>query len=246
MPNPFEEAAVYLPLPELSPYVSHDRYENPKEVFKHLVGKLKRIVDPKKSYRYADIACANGELLYYLRKEFPDWELHGFDFTEEFIDTGRAFEGLRGIPLDVMDFYDLTETFDIVSFLGTMHGMWDLDEPLNKLLSLCNPGGFLLIDGCFNPYEVDVRAVFVDNSRPEARGKWHRDWSQHSRSGVSRILEGKCQRHDFEEIPMNVELPRKPDAPHCNVWTFKDENGKIIVTNGTNMMLNKTLLTVYR
>ena len=45
---------------------------------------------------------------------------------------------------------------------------------------------------------------------------------------------------------MTVELPRKPEAPHSNVWTFKDENGKIIVTNGTNMMLNKTLLTVCR
>lgn len=243
MDNPFADAE-YLPLPELSPYVAGDRYENPKEVFKHIVRKLKKITEPDKTYRYADIACANGELLYLLKKEFPHWSLHGFDFTPQFIECGRAFPGLEGVQLNVADFYDLEERFDIVSFVGMMHGMWDPEKPLNKLLELCNDNGFLLIDGCFNPYEVEFRAVFMDNSKPEAEGKWRRDFSQHSRTGIAKLLKGRCVDLDFEDIVMGVDLPRKPDAPHVNVWTFKDEHGRRIVTNGTQMMLNKTLLTV--
>ena len=49
----------------------------------------------------------------------------------------------------------------------------------------------------------------------------------------------------FEDAPMNVEIPRRGDAPHGNVWTFKDETGRNIITNGTNVMMFKTLLTVY-
>ena len=35
MANPFDEAE-YLPIPELSPYVRHDRYDRPKEAFKQV------------------------------------------------------------------------------------------------------------------------------------------------------------------------------------------------------------------
>lgn len=39
MPDPFAQAG-YLPLPALSPYVRHDRFEQPKEVFKFIANTL--------------------------------------------------------------------------------------------------------------------------------------------------------------------------------------------------------------
>ena len=85
----------------------------------------------------------------------------------------------------------------------------------------------------------------MDNSKPESEGKWRQDCNQHSRKSIARILEGRCQRFEFEDIIMNVEIPRNEAAPHINVWTFKDEHGHIIITNGTNMIMDKSLLTVH-
>lgn len=244
MGTPFDDAE-YLPLPELSPYINHERYESPKENFKHVARKLEQLSEPDRRYRYADIACANGEMLYFLKKRFPSWEFQGYDFCPEFIECGRSFPGLEGVEFTLMDFYELEKKFDIVSFIGMMHGMWEPEEPLLKLLSLCEQGGVLLVDGCFNPFDVEFRAVFMDNSNPDAAGKWRRDFSQHSRTAIGKILEGRCRSFEFEDIVMGVDIPRKPDAPHSNVWTFRDEDDRVVVTNGTHMILNKTLLTVH-
>jgi len=241
----FWEEAEYLPIPELSPYVKHDRYEHPKEVFKLVARKLEALTDSARSYRYADIACANGELLYLLKRRFPHWALEGYDFTREFIECGLAFPGLAGVKLHLQDFFTLDDRFDAVSFLGMLHGVWEFEPYLEKLLSLVRPGGLLLVDGCFNPFDIEFRAVFMDNSRPEAAGRWRRDFSQHSRSAIGRFLAGRCRAFEFEDVPMNVEIPRREGAPHANVWTFKDEHGRVLVTNGTHMLLNKTLLTVH-
>jgi SAM-dependent methyltransferase len=242
--DPFDKAR-YLPIPALSPYVRHDRYERPKEIFKHLGRKLSRIVEPERRYEYADVATANGELLYYLRKRFPHWRFSGYDMTPEFIETGRTFPGLAGVDLQVRNLYEMEGQFDLVSFINVMTSVWDAEEPLGKLLSLVKKGGVLLVDGCFNEYDVEFRGVFMDNSRPESAGRWRRECSQHSRKSIAGFLRGRCKRFEFEEVPMGVEIPRVQRAPDSNVWTFKDEEGRIHITNGTRMLMDKTLLTVY-
>jgi SAM-dependent methyltransferase len=243
--DPFAEAG-YLPLPELSPYIGEGRYERPKEVFKHIARKLEAITEPGRAYRYTDVACANGELLYQLRQRFPHWRFSGYDLTPAFIEAGRAFPGLDGVDLEVADLFDLEGTFDVVSMINLMTVFWDPRPPLEKLLGLVADGGILLVDGCFNVYDVEVRAVFMDNSTPASAGRWRRDLSQHSRASIAEILEGRCQRFEFEGVPMGVELPRHEGAPHGNVWTFKDEHGRNVITNGTRMMMEKSLLTVWK
>lgn len=235
----------YEPIPELSPYVRHDRYERPKEIFKHLARKLASVTRADRRYRYADLACANGELLYHLRKRFAHWQLEGYDITPEFIEAGRAFPGLAGIELHVQDLYAIEDRFDIVSLINLMTVIGDPEETLLHLISLVEPGGLLLVDGCFNVHDVEFRGLFMDNSRPESEGKWRSECNQHSRTSIARILEGRCRSFEFEDVVMNVGIPRRPEAPHADVWTFKDEHGRNIITNGTNMMMNKSLLTVY-
>ena len=208
-------------------------------------GCVKTAFEVSRRYRYADLACANGELLYFLRKQFPEWQFQGYDITPEFIETGQAFPGLLGVELHVQDLYAIDDKFDIVSVINLMTVIGDPEETLLHLTSLVNEGGILLVDGCFNVYDVEFRGVFMDNSRSESEGKWRQDCNQHSRKSIARILEGRCQRFEFEEIIMNVEIPRNEAAPHTNVWTFKDEHGRIIITNGTNMIMDKSLLTVY-
>ena len=244
MTNPFEEAK-YLPLPALSPYTGHGRYENPpKEIFKAVEKKLREVTEPERSYRFGDIACGNAEMMYYLRSQFPSWQFTGYDLTPEFIETARSYPGLSGVELHVSDLYDVTERFEIVTCVNLMSAIWEPEPFLDKLLSLVEPGGVLIVEGLFNEYDVEVRAVFMDNSKPESKGLWRREGSQHSQATIAGLLEGRCERFGFEPVPMGVEIPRREDAPATDVWTFKDEHGRNLITNGSHIIFQKWLLTV--
>lgn len=240
--------ARYLTLPELSPYLSAERYEHPKELFRHVVRRLHELTEPGRAYRYADIACANGEFLYYLQSEFPHWQLHGFDYEPAFLDVARAQPSLEAVRFELVDLFEIDEThpYDIVSLLGVMSTFQDPEPVLAKLLALCASSGLIFIDGYFNEYDVEVRSVYSDNSTPEGRGKWRVDWTQHTQAKIGEYLEPLCQSVEFEEVVMGVELPRDPAKPHIDAWTFRDADGKIIITNGTRFMLNDVMLTVRR
>lgn len=241
-----EQEARYLTLPELSPYLTDERFDNPKELFKHAVAKITSLVDPARTYNYADIACANGEYLYYLKKCFPGWELAGFDYEPEFINVARRVPGLQGVRFEVKDLFDIEETFDIITFMGIISTIPEPEAVLSKLLDLCNPGGYVLVDGYFNTYEVEVRVVYCDNSTPRGKGKWRRNWTQHTQTGIREMLAGKCRTVEFEDVVTGVSLPQDPAKPHINSWTFKDAHGRNIITNGTNIMLNDVMMVLYK
>ena len=242
-----EEAILnsrYLALPKIAQYVKIDpaRYEKPKSVFKHLMNKIGTLVEADSTATYADIACANGEFLYQLRKRFPKMKLHGFDAEPAFIETAKRFEGLNGVSMQVGNLFDLEEQFDFVSFLGIMSTFWDPSKPLNQLLKLVKPGGVLFVDGYFNPNEVEMRVAFQDNSVEEGRGRWRRDWGVMSQSGIRDVLSEDCEQVEFEEIVMDADLPRNPEKPHIFVWTFKDENGRRHLTHGGRMIVDDVLM----
>lgn len=236
----------YLALPSIGPYLSHDRYDNPKAIFKVVVDTLKAVASPKKTYSYADIACANGEFSYYLKKTFPHWNLAAFDFQPEHIETAKSFPGLAGVRLEVKDLFDIDETFDHVSMMGILSTFWDPFEPLEKLLSICRDGGMIFIDGYFSELDVEVRCVWMDKSTPEGRGKWRRDWSVHTQSGLREFLDGKCRKVEFKPVILDVEIPRNPNAPHINAWTFKDDSGRIHLTNGAHMIVDDVMMIIHK
>lgn len=234
----------YLALPKIAQYVKIDpaRYEKPKCVFKHLITKLGTLINASSTASFADIACANGEFLYQLRKSFPSLKLFGYDEEPTFVETANHFEGLRGVNVEVGDLFKLTGQFDFVSFLGTMSIFWDPSKPLNQLLSLLKPGGVLFVDGYFNPNEIEMRCSYQDNSVEEGRGRWRRDWSVMSQSGIRHVLSQSCESVEFEEIIMDVDIPRSDAKPHIFAWTFKDENGRRHLTHGGRMIIDDVML----
>lgn len=244
MTNPFDQSR-YEPLPEHSPYTRHDRYDKPpKEVFKAVEQKLRQVADPDRPLRYADIACANGEMLYYLRSQFPRWDMSGYDITPEFIETGRQFAGLDGVALHVSDLFDIEARFDVVTCVNIMSLMWDPQPVLEKLLSLVAPGGTLVVEGLFNEHDVEVRMVMMDNSTSESEGRWFREGNQHSQASIAKLLDGQCEQFSFDPVVMGVEIPPREGVPATHVWTFKDEHGRNLVTNGSHVLFQNWLLTV--
>ncbi|KAB2845990.1 MAG: class I SAM-dependent methyltransferase [Hyphomicrobiaceae bacterium] len=235
---------VYVPSLYASPYTKANRYQNPKENYKHVARRLTGSPFKDRACSVIDAACGNGELLYHLRGNFPNWQLYGVDFTEAFIDVAKNYEGLKGVRFEHKDLFDVNETFDIVICTGLITTFWEPESLLDKLLGLCRSGGRVLVDGCFNKHDIEVRCIYMDNSNPDLRGKWRRDWSQHSRSGLRELLKGKCKTVEFDDIVMGVDIPRSAAKPQTHVWTFRDAEGKNLITNGTNILLNASLMVI--
>nr|NIN33848.1 methyltransferase domain-containing protein [Gammaproteobacteria bacterium]NIO61276.1 methyltransferase domain-containing protein [Gammaproteobacteria bacterium] len=229
--------------PHLTPYMSHERYEQPKEDFKTIGRKLATLVDTEQQLRVADVGCGNGELLYYLHKQYPHWDLSGFDHTLEFIKTAQDFHGLQGVKFYHRDFTDIEGTYDIVLSTCFLSLFKDISEPFNRLLDLCTDGGYIFATGLFNPYDIEVRVEFCDNSRPETRGEWRTDFNRHSQQSIRRMLEGRVHQLYFIECRYDIELA--PDPDHViRVWSLREHNGNTLLINGAWQIANQTLLIV--
>ncbi len=227
-----------------SPYSKHGRYDNPKEIFKGILSKLKKTLN-KKDFSAVDIGCANGEFLYYLRQNFPDANLNGYDFTEKFIETAKSFSGLKGVNLQTKNLFDIeNKEFDVTFCLGTFQIFHNIEKPLSKLIEITKKGGLIFIESLFNKHDIDIRLEFSDNTKKEMRGVWRSDFNQHSYYSLDKFLKDKVESFEFEELPMSIEIPYNNKTPSTFAFTFKDKKGKNIITNGLNLILNSTLLTI--
>ena len=231
-----------LPIDGLSPYLNSSRYENPKEIFKASAKELKNL--GIESGRFLDVACANGELLYYFLEEFPDFDFTGVDFCQNYIEVAQQESRLKVVNFICQDFFSTQGQYDIVTFHGTMPAFKDFRPPLTKLLDLTKPGGYLLLTGYFNPYDIDMQIEFCDSSTSHTENIWRSDYNFHSQKSVSNFLNDKCEKFSFSEVPMPIDLPFDKGRPHLDSFTFKDADQKIMITNGMNLILNDYHLTI--
>lgn len=237
--------AHYRALPELSPYADNKRYELFKEDHKFFIKKIKERTSTNSSMSLHDAGCGNGELLYQIKKQFPNWKLSGSDFTPKFIETAKKFEGLKNVEFETRDLMDLKGQYDIVICTSVIQIFPDIEPPLKRLLSICKKDGFLFVDGLFNRFDVEVRLQYCDNSNPQAQGKWRVDWNQHSQASITRLIGKSVKSLEFVEVENNLDLPINPQMP-INRFSFKDAKGRNLQTNATNLLLNKTLMIIQK
>jgi len=235
--------AEYKAFPNLSPYLKDDRYNNPKEDHKFILSKLKSIYDNDLIQSACDVGCGNGDLLYLIKQNYNNWELTGYDYTKEFIEHAQKFDGLKDVRFFHQDLFKIEEKYDIVLADGVTHIFPDIEKTINKYLEICNDGGHILTTGRFNKHDIEVRMQYCDNSNPEAKGVWREDWCQHSRSLILELFKDKVDKIEFIDVVMDKNINYNPNMP-INQWTFRDFDGKNIITNGTNVILNKTLLII--
>lgn len=231
--------------PELSRYTGRGRYENPKEDFKTIAGKLTSLTEPGRSYSVVDVGCGNGELLYLLKRRFPAWRLTGYDHTPEFVEAARSFPGLADVAFHQADLFDIEGEFDIVIATCFLSLFPDIERPLRKLVGLCRPGGHVLATGLFNPFDIEVRVEFCDNSRPETRGRWRTDFNRHSQQRIRELLADSVEEVAFEACCYDLDLPADPAHP-IRVWSVRDDEGRAWLLNGAWQIANQTLMIARR
>ena len=173
--------------------------------------------------------------------------MKGYDSTENFIKSGKSFKGLDSVNLQTKNLFDIeNEQYDITFCIGTFQIFHDIEKPLSKLLEITKKGGLIFIESLFNKHDIDVRLEFSDNTKKEMQGVWRSDFNQHSYYSVSKFLKDKVKSFEFDELKMGAEISYNPNTPSTFAFTFKDQKGKNIITNGLNLILNSSLLTIQK
>jgi SAM-dependent methyltransferase len=232
-----------LPKKGISPYLDTKRFKKPKEIFKHSIDILNKL-NFKKKKSLVDISCANGEFLYLLKKKFKNWDFTGIDICKEYIEVAKSHNELIDIKFIHKNFMSINTKWDIVFMHGSLQTQKDFEPWINKLLKIVNKNGYIFITSYFNPYDVDMKIEFCDNSNDMTKGIWRSDYNFHSQFSVSKFLKKKCKSFKFFKIPMNVEIKRSKKMPHINSWTLKDIKGNNILTNGMKLILDDYLLLI--
>jgi len=235
--------AKYITLPKLSPYIDFKKYKIFKENHKFFIKELSKLVK-KKEYKLLDVGCGNGQLLYQIVKRLSNINCIGTDREFKFIETAKKFKGLKNVHFETLDFYKNEGLYDFVFCTSVFQIFQEYKKPLNKLLSLVKDGGYIFVDGLFNSHDVEVRMQYCDNSNKHAKNLWRRDWSQHSIKSIKSFLKNKkLKQIRFKEVPMekNIKFNNKI---HVNQYTFRDAKNRNLITNGTNIILNRKLLII--
>ena len=237
--------AKYRTIPILSPYIKKT-YSIYKEKDKFIVKTLKKYLQNYsfKNNNLIDVGCGNALLLYRIKKQFPNLHLKGVDREKKFISVAKKFSGLSGVEFEINDIYKIKKKYDVVICSSTFQIFEDYKKPLNKLISLANSKGIIFIDGLFNTYDVETRLIYCDNSNKVAKNLWRKDWNQHSIKTISNFLKSKkINTFKFYDLLMNKNI-KKNKKIHINQFTFRNKQNYNLITNGTNMILNRKLLVI--
>jgi 2-polyprenyl-3-methyl-5-hydroxy-6-metoxy-1,4-benzoquinol methylase len=94
-----------------------------------------------KGIRVLDVGCGSGHILTRLAEAFPKSTFHGFDLSEQAIETARAGATAKGLgnltftPRDLSDFHETAEpdAYDLITTFDAVH---DQGRPLHVLAGI--------------------------------------------------------------------------------------------------------------
>jgi trans-aconitate methyltransferase len=221
-------------------YLAVARYDKPKQVFRLLADLIGETNAPKGA-RFTDIGCATGEMIYFLKRQFPEFVYCGVDNQSELLSHARTQPSL--VDVQFIEHDALTyraEPSDFLTCFG-MLGIFDEFEPLmESLLANCRKGGRIYVHGLFNPADIDVRIYYKDNQNKK---DWNRGFNLFAIRRITEWLASRVQSTRFIRFEMETDIPRRPDTPH-RAYTIKVEDGRRVTTNGLCLMLPEHVLEI--
>lgn len=189
---------------------------------------------------------ANGKFLYYLRRLWPHVALTGYDLLPELLDKAR--EHVPNVPFvqgSVLDATIAPASGADVTFLSGVHTIFDDFRPVfGNLIEWTRPGGRIYIFSFFNDDPIDVIVKYRHADASE-EAPYESGWNVFSQQSVSRFLDQhpKVRSHAYHGFSMSIDLPKRPEDP-VRSWTFKDEEGRRLVTNGLCLLQKQQVLEV--
>lgn len=88
---------------------------------------------------------------------------------------------------------------------------------------------------------MDARIEYRENRGGE-NNPWHIGFNHFSRARMSKWLKARNVDFEFYEVPFNAGLLRDPKKSPVRAWSFRDETGKRLLTNGLSILVNTSML----
>tara|TARA_B100000029_G_scaffold509528_1_gene598955 strand:- start:1794 stop:2495 length:702 start_codon:yes stop_codon:yes gene_type:complete len=221
-------------------YLKENKYNNPKESFKLLIKILKKRYK-NKNFKLLDVGCANGELLYNLKKNFKKAELTGIDINKLLLKKAKKNCGKN------INFYKKNISkknlkigkFDVVIASGVVSIFDNPKLILRNLLINLKPKGEIYIFNSLNEHPFNIYIKYEDlfkNKNILQSGqnifsiKFYKDFFKNKR---------------IEMIPFFIKKRIKKNRKDLiRSWTVKSK-GKNIFTNALGFLQNQYWIRIY-
>jgi SAM-dependent methyltransferase len=233
-----------------APYANHRHYiregwaREPKASFRRLAEML--AVESVDGFgRLLDVGCATGELVGYLRSQFPQVRFTGVDLFPELLKA--AAEALpdetfrQGSVLDLPA--DLRGSFDVATAMGCMSifDENDLEKFWDNLLGAVRPGGRVVVLAPLNEFGCDTIVRHRKRIEGGPAGGWESGWNMYSFETITELLACRGKTCTFERFSPDLELTRRPDP--VRTWTLETPDGRHF-TNGLKLIVDHYFISV--
>lgn len=221
-------------------YLKSNRYEKAKEANKLLLKILKKKISKNKQYNLLDIGCANGELLYFLRKKLSNIKLFGVDIRSDLIRLAKE-KLSTDINLKKIDYtkkHIHNKKFDIIICSGVVSIFDNLNSFFKNIKKNMKKNSILFIFSGFNELDFDV-IISYKNLNSKITG-YESGWNIWSVKTIkSYFKKKKIVKHPFE-IKFDIKQNKKD---FMRSWTVKI-NKKRYFTNALMTIQNQMWLEI--
>ncbi|MFI5151665.1 MAG: class I SAM-dependent methyltransferase [Bacteroidia bacterium] len=216
-------------------YLREEKREEPKEIFKFILEKASVFLDSKSAPVIADIGCATGDFLYYIRSRYPQGIYSGLDYDHELIELAKKrmnFAKFNTIDIGDKDHLPAAGQFDAIFMTGVHTYFEDLSTWSANLMSLLKKGGRAYVFGQFNPESIDV---LTRVRYPEKSNEFNTWGNLHSVYSVRKEFAKFNAEVNMSAFEITIDVARNTSDP-LRSWTFKDDKGKRIIINGAQVV----------
>jgi SAM-dependent methyltransferase len=204
-----------------------------KEIFYQVQKIIKKHHGKNTIPNILDVGCANGNLINFLEKEFPNSTFTGIDVSQKLISKCKKTDHKIFITSDYKKFSKLKK-YDVVIGIGLSGYVSNLITLIQDLLKFVKKDGFLLVEGGVNFNGFDVNVKFRQNkSKPL---KWETGFNSISSNYLENFLKKNKLKFKYFNWDFPIAIKYNKNVSKIRNRTFKDENGKFWIFNGLNFI----------
>ena len=226
-------------------YLSENRFEQPKEIFKSICSIIKNHNFTEK-INICDVGCATGEFLYYFKSIFSQCSVTGLDVSKPMLDIAKKMIPDGNFLLaNINSEQPLPRnSFDIITMTGVLGIFDDPQLAITNCLTAIKKNGIVIITNPFNTYPIDTLTRYRRSDKSESA--WEIGWNIHSCHTIEKIVkdttsDAKLTWHDFQ-----LPFPIKQKSDFMRAWTAKIENNNHALINGACQILDMKILEIYQ
>lgn len=221
-------------------YLNEDRFDSPKEFFKSAYQEIQKDIPECQSIM--DVGCATGEFLYYLKKQMPGIKtIAGIDVIPEFFDVARKKvpDGRYSLASIEDTNFMVQEQYDLVTVLGVISIMFDIELVLKNLFALTRSGGFIYILSNFNEQPIDTHVTY---RRAGVSNLWEKGFNVYSMRTMEALTQKLGGSYTWVEFRMPFAIPKTNDP--MRGWTEPFRNNPHTVIYGTSQFTTLKFLKI--